>query len=126
MIPYLIGLHLTIDGWRKNRNGSGWRLAMRKLRYRAEVVAELGDKEEVADCEAPPVVAGAPRLRSNMLALLNLMSSDTPVLRRVRCKKAWVKGLLWVRGRLGLGVWSDDSDWRGNLVRIWPMIFRSR
>jgi hypothetical protein len=31
MIPYLIGLHLIMDGWRKNRDGSGWQLAMREL-----------------------------------------------------------------------------------------------
>jgi hypothetical protein len=32
MVPYLIGLHLTIDGWRGNRDEGGWRLALSKLR----------------------------------------------------------------------------------------------
>jgi hypothetical protein len=32
MVPYLIGLHLTIDGWRKNRDERGWRLALSQLR----------------------------------------------------------------------------------------------
>jgi hypothetical protein len=88
MIPYMMGLHLTIDGWRKNRDGGGWRLTMRELRYRTEVAGELGSEEEVADGDAPPVVSEAPRLRADMHALLSLMSSSTPVLRRVRCKKA--------------------------------------
>jgi hypothetical protein len=26
MLPYLIGIHMTIDGWRDNRAASGWRL----------------------------------------------------------------------------------------------------
>ena len=25
ILSYLVGLHLTIDGWRKGRNSSGWR-----------------------------------------------------------------------------------------------------
>ena len=26
MIPYLNGLHMTIDGWRGNRDSEGWKL----------------------------------------------------------------------------------------------------
>jgi hypothetical protein len=27
MVPYLIGLHMTIDGWRPNRDQEGWRVS---------------------------------------------------------------------------------------------------
>jgi hypothetical protein len=27
MVSYLIGMHMTIDSWRSNRDGDGWRLS---------------------------------------------------------------------------------------------------
>jgi hypothetical protein len=89
------------------------------------VAAELGDEEEVADGHAPPVVVGAPRLRSDMLALLSLMSSDTPVLQRVRCKKA-SKAYYGFGDALGLGfgatiqigdaIWYEYGQWSSEVV----------
>jgi hypothetical protein len=64
MIPYMMGLHLTIDGWRKNRDGGGWQLTMRELRYRAKVAGELGNEEEVADGDAPPLSFVRPQVVS--------------------------------------------------------------
>jgi hypothetical protein len=87
MVPYLIGLHLTIDGWRKNRDERGWRLALSELRLRSEA-EEIGDGEDGEDEDSvPSLVLAMPCLRSDMQALLSLMSADKPVLRRTRCRK---------------------------------------
>jgi hypothetical protein len=88
MVSYLIGMHMTIDSWRKNRDGDGWRLSTQDLKMRARAVAEMEDSDaKVDDPEAPPTVVGVPRLGDDMRAFLSLMDSDLPVLRQVRCKK---------------------------------------
>jgi hypothetical protein len=89
MIPYLIGLHMTIDGWRQNRDLEGWRLSTGDLRLRAAEAAMLGEDAMAPEAEdAPSVVVAVPRLANDMRAILRLMASDTPVLRRVRCRKS--------------------------------------
>mmetsp|Transcript_23392 Transcript_23392/g.35469 ORF Transcript_23392/g.35469 Transcript_23392/m.35469 type:complete len:282 (+) Transcript_23392:2867-3712(+) len=35
-VPYVIGLHLTIDGWRHNRDGDGWRRPRTKTGVKEE------------------------------------------------------------------------------------------
>jgi hypothetical protein len=42
MVPYLKGLHLTIDSWRSKRDPDGWR------RTNAQMEAHLANKGEVA------------------------------------------------------------------------------
>jgi hypothetical protein len=32
MVPYLKGFHLTMDGWRKNRDSDGWKFCNREIR----------------------------------------------------------------------------------------------
>jgi hypothetical protein len=89
MVSYLIGLHMTIDSWRGNQDGDGWRLSTQDLKMRGRSVAEMDDPQdvEIEDTEAPPGVVGVPRLGDDMTTLLSLMQSDLPILRRVRCKK---------------------------------------
>jgi hypothetical protein len=63
-------------------------LATQDLKMRARAVAEMNESDdEDEDLEAPSTVRGVPRLGDDMRALLSLMDSDLPVLRRVRCKK---------------------------------------
>jgi hypothetical protein len=89
MIPYLIGLHMTIDGWRPNRDLEGWRLSTGDLRLRAAKAAMLvEDMMTPEDEDVPLVVPAVPRLANDMRAIPQLMASDTPVLRRVRCRKS--------------------------------------
>jgi hypothetical protein len=35
--PYLIGLHMTIDGWRPNRDTEGWRLQPKMILVKEKV-----------------------------------------------------------------------------------------
>jgi hypothetical protein len=50
-VPYLKGFHLTIDGWRKNRNSQGWKYLAREIRE-LMINGETVDVPESA--EAPP------------------------------------------------------------------------
>jgi hypothetical protein len=109
MVSYLIGLHMTIDSWRGNRDGDGWRLSTQDLKMRARAVAELDNPDVVVeDPEAPPVVVGVPRLGDDTRAVLLLMESDFPVLRRVRCRKT--SKAYYGFGDAGVGLWGNDSN----------------
>jgi hypothetical protein len=56
MVPYLIGIHMTIDGWRDNRQKSGWRLPTSFMR---DIRAAEGDDDEGPNPDVePPVVVG--------------------------------------------------------------------
>jgi hypothetical protein len=85
MVPYLIGIHMTIDGWRNNRQKYGWQLSRSFLRDRR---AAEGDDEDVSypDVEPPAVVWAVPRLRADIEALLRLMKGSKPRIRKYRCK----------------------------------------
>jgi hypothetical protein len=87
IVPYLIGLHLTINGWRKNCDDDGWRLALSELRLRSEAAALDEDEEGAEEESIPTEVLAMPRLKSEMQAILSLMSADKPVLRRTCCRK---------------------------------------
>jgi hypothetical protein len=107
MTPYIIGFHLTIDGWRDNRLDTGWRkkeplkgptlegargdggvgeemLAMEQaLGHTRE---EMGLGSSLPE-EPPTFVKAAPRLLSDLLAFRALMSGEKPPLKRARCSK---------------------------------------
>jgi hypothetical protein len=79
MRSYLIGLHMTIDSWRSNRDSNGWRVSSQARQNQDE--DELNMEESEKDTpEAPPEVRGVPRLGDDMRALQTLMASDRPVL----------------------------------------------
>ena len=85
MIPYLKGVHLTLDGWRGNRDRDGWKF-----------VGLVDDDEKRFDFlyyghtnDEPPVkVVPVPRLQSDIQALHQLTSSRSPPKHIVKCKKS--------------------------------------
>lgn len=81
MVPYLKGMHLTIDGWRRHRDEEGWKLTKKEIR-------ELGKTagESVED-EVPEHVTPVKRFRSDMEALQVLTGTAEPPRRRVRGRK---------------------------------------
>ena len=101
MNPYLIGFHLTIDGWREDRDDEGWR----KRSTPKGVVGDGGVSDELAIMEAalkitseeaslmrsgpeaPEFVAAVPRFHLDIKALQRLSRTELPTLRRVRCSK---------------------------------------
>ena len=73
LIPYLNGLHLTLDGWRPNRDAEGWR-------------SKISEKTPHPD--PPTHVKAKPRLFDDVQALRRLCDSEKPPWRRVRAKKS--------------------------------------
>jgi hypothetical protein len=85
MVPYLIGMHMTIDGWRDNRQKSGWRLLRSFLRDRRDAEGD-DDGVPYPDVEPPVVVWAVPRLRADVEALLRLKKGSKPRIKKYRCK----------------------------------------
>ena len=85
MVPYLKGLHATIDSWRTGRSPSGWKLSKRKLgvTHIRDDKGEFYDWDDrfgltpVSDNE-PEFVFPVPRFRNDVKCLLALTSVDTP------------------------------------------------
>ena len=73
--PFLKGLHLTIDGWREDRDEEGWKMATRHITQKA------GDTKIVKaenPYEYPEKVKPAPRLRDDVKALMNITKFEKP------------------------------------------------
>jgi hypothetical protein len=79
MVPYLKGIHQTLETWRPNRDEAGWK--RKELREKDPLEAE-------AHAGGPPkFVKAAPRLAGDLEALQHLTSSVQPPRRRVRSAK---------------------------------------
>jgi hypothetical protein len=77
-VPYLKGIHLTLDGWRPGRDEDGWAT---NRHPDEEMFVDEGIVEEVG---APSHVKAVPRLRDDVNALQSLFAGDLPVRRRFR------------------------------------------
>ena len=82
-IPFLKGIHQTLDSWRPWRREDGWKMTASEMRVAME---EAGtDMDEWVTFErAPPRVKSAPRLKWDLEALTALFEGDEPVRRKVR------------------------------------------
>jgi hypothetical protein len=68
MVPYLKGIHLSLDRWRENRNEDGWRIAN---------VYEV--KLEYEGRKKPPKwTPMVPRFKNNMMALMHMTDAALP------------------------------------------------
>ena len=82
MVPYLKGMHQTLDSWRENRREDGWKMTAKEIAARMR--SSKGEHEEGWLEEAPARVKAAPRFTSNMEALTSLFASVHPPKRLVR------------------------------------------
>ncbi|KAG7368517.1 hypothetical protein IV203_031260 [Nitzschia inconspicua] len=111
-VPYLTGLHMTIDGWRANRDNRGWRLKSGQKRKFSGITEEVGrggeeecqeddcewylDSEELlkpnhptlGSSQGPAYVRAVPRLKDDMMALGRLLEGEAPPIRTIRKKNA--------------------------------------
>ena len=79
MVPYLKGIHLTLDSWRPQRDADGWKDP--SIRVKAS-------EWEQYDAKSPPkMVKAVPRLESDLRALQVLTAGETPPRRSVRSKR---------------------------------------
>lgn len=76
MVPYLKGIHLTLDSWREGRDEDGWKR-----------IGHKGGQTEFVTKDAPVRVSAVPRLEADLSALILLTEGEKPPLRRVRSKK---------------------------------------
>jgi hypothetical protein len=85
---YLIGLHMTIDFWRPNRDQDGWRFSVSYVNGMKEQGEWPADYDSL---KGPVWVKAVPRLMFDLEALTRLTRSKLPLVRRVRsCKTAQV------------------------------------
>ena len=73
MVPYLKGIHQTLEMWRPNRDDDGWK-----------IIRPASQRLGLEHGEPPKFVDAAPRLSGDMEALRFLFSSEKPPLREVR------------------------------------------
>ncbi len=84
MVPYLKGIHQTLDTWRPNRREDGWKMTPREIQLRLRA-GEGGNVAPQDALDQPPArVKAAPRLSCDLEGLTELTSSLTPPRRLVR------------------------------------------
>jgi hypothetical protein len=77
LVPYLKGIHLTLDSWRSGRNEDGWK----RTRAEMEHLRRNGCPEEAMKAlsdEATRLVMPVPRLEQDLKALLALTDPPGP------------------------------------------------
>ena len=118
-VPYLKGVHLTLDSWREGRDEDGWAVAQQVR----EVEEHLRNGEEVDTPEAPMHVSAMTRLLDDVNVLIQLFDGPMPNIRMARPLKSAVAiygfgdasgfgfgSTLIKEGRIlyQLGKWSED------------------
>ena len=98
MNPYIKGLHLTIDGWREDRDEEGYRVRSNVAEIRqAEKDLEQGIEvdlgvfileEETGDKEAPEEVSAVPRLEHDIETMEEFTRGEAPAVEKVRVRVA--------------------------------------
>jgi hypothetical protein len=89
LTPFLMGLHMSIDGWRPGRDDEGWRLRQ------AEVEASRDSDNDGDDEGINPSgttlptgqVKAVPRLLPDLKVMMELTAAEDPPRRRVRARR---------------------------------------
>jgi hypothetical protein len=79
MVPYLKGIHQTLETWRSNRDDLGWKIVTRKLG-----AADAEGPDEGLDVKAPVRAAAAGRFAADLAALSKFTEGKEPPKRSVR------------------------------------------
>jgi hypothetical protein len=106
MIPYLKGLHLTIDSWRPHRDEDGWRIVDEYEPTATEEGRGVGET-------GPPLVKAVPRLCNDLRALLELTATIEPPKIQVRPMATAAAGFMFgdVSGvGFGQSLWFPGGD----------------
>lgn len=99
-VPFMKGIHQTLDSWRPNQKSDGWRMSSSKW---STLLAQLPDEERDAIIEMncnkkrrPKRVTAVPRLGADLRALSSMLEPDIPAKVCVRYRKC-------VQAILGMG-----------------------
>ena len=80
--PYIIGLHMTIDIWRRDRDRDGWKRRRSAKGGAKTMLLWDEDKEEWCetqpDSDAPDYVSSAKRFKSDVRAMKLILSGNKP------------------------------------------------
>ena len=91
IVPFLKGIHLTLDSWRPKRNTNGWKMTNREWsEYIHKSLREGQDMDylsELLEKEAPSSVTAVPRLFNDLKALWAIFERETPPEITVRVSK---------------------------------------
>jgi len=82
LVPYLKGIHLTLDSWRGNRDLDGWRIQVSPAEL--ALLDQHFARPSIVPSGAPSHVQPVPLLVSDIQALMTLFSPTLPPLRRIR------------------------------------------
>ena len=83
-VPYLKGIHMTLDGWRSNRDDEGWVVSVQVQQKFSIQACHPQTFVDSSGKSPPPTVAAVPRLKDDVEALRQLFGGAMPVLRRAR------------------------------------------
>jgi hypothetical protein len=81
LVPYLKGVHLTLDSWRAGRDSEGWKSYRQVNRHLTGT-----DDAPVYLSNPPELVTAVPQLSTDVEGLLTLFASPAPPIRVVRAR----------------------------------------
>ena len=116
MVPYLKGIHLTLDSWRSRRNSDGWRsnqipttdhdtpinwiidpdetfdnINLERWEWDQDLGIQTYTSEMIFERTSPPTyVKAVPRLRNDIQALLTLTQTRAPLRRIIQSKQCLI------------------------------------
>ena len=79
MIPFLKGIHLTLDSWRPNRKEDGWKMSNKEWLNFLCSFADEREKEKILEehnKNHPDRVEAKPRLKKDLEALNSFFEAD--------------------------------------------------
>ena len=116
LVPYLKGMHLSLEMWRPDRYSQGWKLSKNDwARLQMHFIEKGIDPLELPSdiTEAPEYVKRALRLKQDMYALSELLKDEHPPLRVIRSKTLKALGVAFADAS-GLGRGSSTMGNRKN------------
>ena len=139
-VPYLKGIHLTLDSWRVNRDAEGWKYKSKEGAEKEEEEEKISfdpnnitssqwidpiglDEVEIppprnkfrkAGIDPPDFVVAVPRLKYDLAALMELLERDTAPWRFIRGAKVGIAQYgFGDAAKSGFGATFEDSE--GNI-----------
>jgi hypothetical protein len=95
MVPYLKGIHQTLDSWRPHRDKDGWKLSDKEIAKKKRKRVREPERTEPPSC-----VSAAPCLKGDLEALKGLLEAKHPPRRRIpstKCLEVFREGAFEAR-----------------------------
>ena len=92
LVPFMKGVHHTLESWRRGRTADGWKFTRDDWRVFLSDISQVKSEYEVlmneylaeGEKDAPTRVKGVKRLERDLRSMLDIMKSNTPPLRLIR------------------------------------------